>query len=131
MCSITLMKNSKINIKTLVMGTSINSWRYSHKAVLNLRSHGYQVIAFGNRPGTIGDVEITTNLEQHVDIHTVTLYLSAQNQVQYYNYIISLNPERVIFNPGSENPEFEILLSENDIQVEIACTLVLLAVGAY
>ena len=113
------------------MGTSINSWRYSHKAVLSLRSHGYQVIAFGNRKGTIGDVKIITNLEQHADIHTVTVYLSANNQVSYYNYIISLNPRRVIFNPGAENPEFEKILTEKGIPVENTCTLVLLAIGNY
>jgi hypothetical protein len=125
------MNNSISDKKTIVLGTSLNSWRYSHKAVLSLRSSGYQVIAIGNKSGFVGDVEIRTLLEQHTDIHTITIYLSAQNQIAYYDYIISLHPERVIFNPGAENAEFEKIAEENGIQVENACTLVLLAIGSF
>lgn len=130
-CSKTLMNNSIFNKKTLVLGTSINSWRYSNKAVLSLRANGYQVIAIGNRSGMVGDVEIRTLLEQHTDIHTITVYLSASNQIAYYDYILSIHPERIIFNPGAENEELEKIAEENGIRVENACTLVLIAVGAY
>ncbi len=125
------MNNSNFHKKTLVLGASLNSWRYSHKAILNLRSHEYQTVAIGNRQGKVSDVEIYKKQEQYTDIHTVTVYLSAQNQALYYDYILSLHPQRIIFNPGAENPEFEKMAKERDIRVENACTLVLLAVGEY
>ncbi|MEM8847332.1 MAG: CoA-binding protein, partial [Bacteroidota bacterium] len=52
-------------------------------------------------------------------------------QQEYYQAIIDMEPRRVIFNPGTENPEFQNLLEENDIEVEVACTLVLLATRQY
>ncbi|MBP8792693.1 MAG: CoA-binding protein, partial [Lutibacter sp.] len=58
-------------------------------------------------------------------------YLSAENQVQYYNYILSLKPKRVLFNPGTDNDELEDLLTENGIAFELACTLVLLSIQQY
>jgi uncharacterized protein len=65
------------------------------------------------------------------DIDTVTVYVGAQNQPPFYDYLLSLKPRRVIFNPGAENPEFETKLRENDIEVLSACTLVMLSVGNY
>lgn len=125
------MNNSNFDKKTLVLGASVNSWRYSYKAVSSLRQHGIQVIAIGNRSGQINDVTIETEHKQHAEIDTITLYLSAQNQIPYYDYIFSLNPQRLIFNPGAENPELEELAIKKGIIVENACTLVLLAVGSY
>jgi len=74
---------------------------------------------------------INTQKKPFNDIDTVTLYLSYDFQTEYYDYILSLNPNRVIFNPGTENPELEILLNNNNIQTEEACTLVLLRSGQY
>ncbi len=65
------------------------------------------------------------------NVDTVTLYLNAKRQEEYYDYIISLKPRRVIFNPGTENFEFEKLLKKNAIYAEIACTLVLLRTCQY
>ena len=76
-------------------------------------------------------VQIRTDIRDIQDIHTVTLYINPQKQVAYYDAIISLRPQRVIFNPGTENPEFYELLDRNNIRVEVACTLVLLATGQY
>lgn len=65
------------------------------------------------------------------DIDTVTLYLNPANQVPYYDYIISLKPKRIIFNPGTENDELESLANKNGIQTMEACTLVLLSTSQY
>jgi len=65
------------------------------------------------------------------NIDTVTLYLNPKNQKEYYQQIVDLNPRRVIFNPGTENPEFYEILENAGIEVEVACTLVLLATGQY
>jgi hypothetical protein len=117
--------------KTLIIGASRNPERYSYKAAQRLLAHGFDIELIGKRPDVIFDRTIQTEKFFFEDIDTVTLYISAKFQPEYYDYIISLNPRRVIFNPGTENPEFEELLIKNDIHVEEACTLVLLGTGQY
>jgi len=117
--------------KTLVIGASENPERYSNKAVRALVNHGHEVVAVGIRAGNIGDIEITTEKPQYADIHTVTMYIGEQHQMEYVSYILSLKPERVIFNPGAENPTFEQTLKNAGIEATEACTLVLLSIGAY
>ena len=117
--------------KTLVLGASLNPSRYSHSAILRLRANGHPVVALGLRPGTVADVPIETDHLPIDKIDSVTLYLGPKNQPPIYDYVVSLNPKRVIFNPGTENPEFYQILTENSIEVEVACTLVLLATNQY
>lgn len=118
-------------MKTLVLGASLNPDRYSFMAVNSLLAKNHEVVAVGQKSGMIKDVRILTEPENFEDIDTVTLYLNPQRQKQYYDYIISLKPRRVIFNPGTENPEFYLLLQEHHIEAEVACTLVLLSTGQY
>ena len=94
-------------------------------------NHNHDVKAFGLRAGEVSGVSIDTELLQYDAIGTVTLYLNPKRQEDYYDYIIGLKPNRVIFNPGTENPEFYNVLKENDIEFEEACTLVLLGTGQY
>lgn len=117
--------------KTLVLGASLNPGRYSNLAINRLVKHGHEVVAIGLREGTVAGVEIVTHPKDFEHIDTVTLYLNPKRQVAYYDYIISLNPERVIFNPGTENPEFYGLLKQHNIGYEVACTLVLLGTDQY
>lgn len=117
--------------KTLVLGASLNSERYSHKAILMLRKANIPVVAFGLKKGIVSDIEIETYLKSYKTIHTVTLYLNPKRQEAYMEYILGLNPKRVIFNPGTENPDFYKLLERYNIQYEIACTLVLLSTNQY
>lgn len=117
--------------KTLVMGASLKTQRYSNIAIHRLKNYAHNVVAFGLKPGEVNTVTIDTKLMPYKDIDTVTLYLNSTRQKEYYTYIISLNPKRVIFNPGTENPEFYTLLQENTIEFEVACTLVLLATHQY
>ncbi len=116
---------------TLVIGASENSQRYSFLAVNRLLKHGHSVKALGAKAGKIENVIIETGLPDFKDIHTVTLYINPARQKEYYEYVIGLQPKRVIFNPGTENPEFEKLLNEKKIETEEACTLVLLSIGEY
>ncbi len=116
---------------TLVMGASLKSHRYSNMAIRSLVDKGVAVKAFGLRQGEVLDITIDTELVDYKDIHTVTLYMNAKRQEDYYDYIISLNPERVIFNPGAENFEFKELLDQAGIYSEMACTLVLLSTNQY
>ncbi len=117
--------------KTLVLGASTNPARYSNIAIHRLVRLGKPVIAFGLREGEVAGVPIQTEKEDFEDIDTVTLYVGPKHQPQYYDYILSLNPRRVIFNPGTENTEFVALLNEHGIIAEIACTLVLLSTNQY
>lgn len=117
--------------KTLVVGASLNPLRYSNKAILKLVDKGHPVVAIGLRVGEVAGVKIIKNNESFETIDTVTLYLNPKRQEAFYNYIVSLNPERVIFNPGTENPEFYKILNENNIDFEEACTLVLLSTNQY
>ena len=117
--------------KTLVIGASTNPERYSFKAIKMLTSHENSVVAIGQKTGEVAEITIQTKNIPLKNIHTVTLYLNPIRQRDYYNYIIGLNPKRVLFNPGTENPEFYQLLELNGIKAEIACTLVLLTTNQY
>lgn len=118
-------------VKTLVFGASTKEERYANKAIKMLRSNNIETRAFGIRNGKVLDVEFETELKDYKDIDTVTLYINPQRQREYYDYILSLNPQRVIFNPGTENLEFIDLLESKDIKAEVACTLVLLTTKQY
>ena|SRR5690606_29109148 len=117
--------------KTLVLGASANPSRYSYLAINRLVNAGHPVEAIGLKEETVAGVTIRKDRPQFTDIDTVTLYLNPSRQKEYYDYIISLSPKRVIFNPGTENLEFYRSLHEHDIEVEVACTLVLLSIGQY
>ncbi len=117
--------------KTLVLGASLNPGRYSYSAIHRLVSKSQPTVAIGLREGVVSDVNITVQMEDFEDVDTVTLYLGPKRQLQYYDYIVSLKPNRVIFNPGTENPEFYNLLRKNNIEVEVACTLILLSTNQY
>lgn len=118
-------------MKTLVIGASENTERYSNRAIKSLLRYGHEVKALGIRKGTVDGVEIDTEKILYPDIHTITLYVGKYNQPPYYDYIESLHPKRVIFNPGTENPEFESRLREKGIEAEEACTLIMLSTGQY
>ncbi len=117
--------------KTLVLGASENPERYSNKAIHRLREHKHPVVAIGNRAGKVEDVDIIKEHPDMNDIDTVTLYLNPDNQKAYYDYILSLKPKRIIFNPGTENDELELKAKQAGIKVQEACTLVLLGTGQY
>jgi hypothetical protein len=117
--------------KTLVFGASLKPNRYSNYAIKRLVANNHEVVAFGLKEGEVDGVNIDTVLKHYNNIDTVSLYLNAERQREYYEYIISLKPKRVIFNPGTENPEFFKLLKENNINFEVACTLVLLSTNQY
>lgn len=117
--------------KTLVLGASTNPGRYSNIAIKRLVSNNQPTVAVGLKIGEVAGVTITNQPEIFLDIDTITLYMNPQRQKPYYDYILSLQPERVIFNPGTENPELYALLRSNSIEIEVACTLVMLATNQY
>lgn len=117
--------------KTLIIGASPNPERYSYKAALALKKHNHQLVLFGIKKGHIDGMLINNVFPNDNDFDTISLYIGPDLQKEYYNSIIKLAPKRVIFNPGTENEEFYILLRENKIDYEEACTLVLLATDSF
>jgi len=122
------MKETK---KTLVLGASDNPARYSYLAIQRLRSHGHPVTGIGRKNTKVADVNIDKEKIHVNDVDTVTLYLNPTHQQEYYDYIFSLKPKRIIFNPGTENDELVKLAKEQNIESVEACTLVLLSTGQY
>lgn len=118
-------------MKTLLIGASSNPERYANMALKSLLKHGHQVVAIGVKKEVIEGVTVETEKIPFEAVHTVTLYLNPKRQQEYYDYVISLKPERVIFNPGTENPTFYGMLTENGITYEEACTLVLLTTNQF
>lgn len=116
---------------TLVLGASENPSRYSNMAIQRLKQYGHPVIAIGRKHSFAGDVEIETDKKPYENIHTITLYLNPQHQREYYDYILSLKPERIIFNPGAENEELAAMAAAHNIKPVEACTLVMLGTGQY
>ncbi len=117
--------------RVLVIGASENVTRYSNRAIRSLREHGHEVVALGLREGRVSDVPILVGKPDFENLDTITLYLNQENQKQYYDYLISLKPKRIIYNPGAENSVLETLAEENGIENLEACTLVLLATSQF
>ncbi len=117
--------------KTLVIGASPNPLRYATKAVKRLREYDIEVVAIGKRETTIGDVEVITGTPPVEDIHTVTLYVGPDNQEPYIEYILSLKPKRIIFNPGTYNKDLEKKAEKAGIETIEDCTLVMLSMDEY
>lgn len=117
--------------KTLVLGASGNPSRYSNLAIRRLRRFQHPVVAIGRREAVVDDVPVITDKPAVSDVDTVTLYLNPLHQKEYYNYILSLQPKRIIFNPGAENEELAQMAKAKNIQPLEACTLVLLTTGQY
>jgi uncharacterized protein len=117
--------------RTAVIGASPNPERYAYITTLRLQKYGFEAVPVGIRTGKIGNTEILVNYPPLENIDTVTLYVGPQNQVPWIDYIFSLNPKRIIFNPGTENEAFIQKAEEKGIECVIACTLVMLSVGDY
>jgi len=117
---------------TLVLGASPNPERFSNKAVLRLLKRGIPVIAVGKKEGSIGNLKITREFpDDKANVHTVALYMNACNQKEYYGKIISLKPKRIIFNPGTLNPELAALAAKEGIIVIENCLLEMLSSGRF
>jgi len=116
---------------TVVIGASPNSDRYSYKAVISLQRKRITTYAAGIHKGEINGTVIEINKPHFENVHTVTLYVGPQHLGAWKSYIYSLNPKRIIFNPGTEDAEFFAEAGSKGIECLEACTLVMLGIGAY
>ena len=119
--------------RTAIIGATTNHSRYAYIAAEMLTDHGHDIVPIGIKKGIVAGEAIRDlrNKPKVGEIDTVTLYLGPQNQPEWYEYIIGLKPNRIIFNPGTENFEFQKMATKAGIETEEACTLVLLRTGAY
>ena len=117
--------------KVVVLGASPTEWRYSYKAVRMLQDYNYEVIPLGKREGYIGTYPIIKGQPEIPDVYTLTLYLNSRHSSEIEEYILNLNPKRIIFNPGAENPSLETKAKELGIEVIHGCTLVMLSTGTF
>jgi predicted CoA-binding protein len=115
----------------VVLGASPNPERFSYKAVKRLISNNYQVVAIGKRAGFIGNIPIVTGQPALSDVHTVLMYLAPYHQGEIFEYVVSMRPRRVIFNPGTESPEFKEWLESYNIEIVHDCSLVMMATGRF
>lgn len=122
---------TKRNKLTLVLGASLKESRFSNICINSLVDDDFPVVAIGRREGTVAGVDIQVGKPDISNLHTVTLYLNPTNQLPYYEYIINLKPVRIIFNPGTWNPELADLAKTNNIQVVSNCTLMMISGGSY
>jgi predicted CoA-binding protein len=117
--------------KTLILGASTNPTRYAYLAANRLVDYGHPIINIGQKVGLVANQPIEKASIIHSDIHTITMYIGASGQKDLYNYILETNPKRIIFNPGSENPELAMLANKRGIETIEACTLVMLSTNQY
>lgn len=117
--------------KTVVLGANPNKSKYSYKCVRSLMRHGYEAVPVGKSPGQIEGIEILTGQPDISGVDTVALYINSEGQKEYYEYIIKLNPSRIIFNPGTHNKELIDLVRNKGIKVVVDCALIMLSSGSY
>jgi len=118
-------------LKTVVLGAKANPARYSYKCVKSLIKHGFEAVPVGKITGKIEEVDILTGQPDIKDVHTISIYLNEESQKEYYEYIFKLNPERIIFNPGTHNQELIDMVKEKGIEVISDCALIMLSSEMY
>ena len=116
---------------TVILGASDNPNRYSYLALNRLKKYGHPIVAIGKKDGVVSGIPIQKGTPPIENVDTITLYLNPERQKMYYDYIVSLNPQRIIFNPGTENEELVVLAEKNGIRTMEACTLVMLSTGQF
>lgn len=117
--------------RTVILGASASPDRYAYQAFMQLRAKGHEPLPVGVRAGKIEETDILLGMPVLADVDTVTLYVNPERQRDYYDYILGLNPKRIIFNPGTENAEFARMARERGIEVVIGCTLVMLTLNNF
>ena len=126
------MTSDKSELNTLILGATTNESRYAYLAAERLTQNNIPFYPVGIKKGSIFNKEIVNNKElPTIDIDTITLYIGPKHQEEWFDYILSVKPRRIIFNPGTENGELMEIANQNNIEVVEGCTLVMLAAGTY
>lgn len=119
--------------KTVIIGSNRSPLKYPQQAASMLYDGQIDFVPMGVVNGEVLGKSIL-NIYDHpkVDnVHTITLYINPHKQKQWFDYMLSLAPKRIIFNPGTENQEFKSLAESKGIECLYACTLVMLSIGDF
>ncbi|MBV6643685.1 MAG: CoA-binding protein [Cyclobacteriaceae bacterium] len=118
---------------TVIIGATPNPTRYAYFAAQRLNQHDHPIIPVGIKKGQVEKIDILDlrSRPSLSNVDTVTMYINPTHQVEWEDYILSLNPKRIIFNPGTENPSFAARANKRGIETLNACTLVMLSTGTY
>jgi predicted CoA-binding protein len=117
--------------KTLVLGATPDSTRFAYRAANMLVQYGHEIVPVGIKKGQVAGQTIRNDYPVEQDIDTVTLYVGANNLPPLFEYILKLQPKRILFNPGTENADLIRLAQEHNIEVVLGCTLVMLSSDTY
>ncbi len=119
--------------KTVILGATPNPNRYAYLAAQRLTKKNHKIVPIGIKKGEVfGEEILDIRAKPKIqDVDTITMYVGPSNQTEWEDYILSLNPKRIIFNPGAENPKLAQKATEKGIDVQFACTLVMLGSGLY
>ena len=112
----------------MIVGATPNQGRYAYLAAQMLTEYGHEIVPVGIKKGVVlgNDILDIRSKPMIDDVDTITMYIGPRHQPEWYDYLLSLKPKRIIFNPGAENDEFEQMAEEQGIEAMEACTLVML-----
>ncbi|MEO9806584.1 MAG: CoA-binding protein [Reichenbachiella sp.] len=118
---------------TVVLGASPNPSRYAYLAAERLQNHDKPFKLVSIKKGELfGESFLDLRDRPAIEnVHTVTLYIGAPRLTEWLDYILSLTPVRIIFNPGTENMALAKAAESQGIEVVFGCTLVMLGTGQY
>lgn len=119
--------------KTVIIGATPDPSRYAYLAARMLLEYRHEIVPVSIKTGEVFGQEILDLRKKPLinGVDTVTLYIGTRNQAEWIDYILSLAPKRIIFNPGTENDDFEQRAEALGIEALEACTLVMLRSGQY
>ena len=115
-----------------VLGASPKPARYAYKAMEMLRQHGHRAIPVNPAfEEVLGETCYRSIADAPKPIDTVTMYLGKERSDPLIDEIVAAQPRRIIMNPGAENENLAKKAEAAGIEVDYACTLVLLQTGAF
>lgn len=118
--------------RVAILGASSDPDRYAFKAQRLLKEYGHRVVPVSPKETAIdGDAAVASLSAIEGPVDTLTLYVRPAISDGYREQILALKPARVIFNPGTENPDLERALREAGSDCLEACTLVMLRTGQF
>ena len=114
--------------KTVIIGATTDRSRYAYLAASMLTQYQHEIVPIGIKKGELFGAQILNIFDKPAlgNVDTITMYIGPRRQPEWYDYLLSLKPKRIIFNPGTENDTFEKMAEEQGIEVVEGCTLVML-----
>lgn len=92
---------------------------------------GFPVVAVGLKDGKIGHVPVVSNFPHVEGVGALSVYVGPANQYAWVDYVLSLNPQWIVLNPGTEDGPIQAAAEKMGIPALEACTLVMLSTGQF